>query len=647
MNTTINNQYVLRNTTIIEWENSDIAIIKPEQLVIELTEGFTKGRIIDIGALCYARRGVQKTHEKSRRIDPNSLRQDRCSTIKKIGEFLLSQNSPTTADTYFRGILPFFNWMDSKKENVDFSDENQMVELYGDYTAQLLEKMRPSSIKGRSLEQSSASVLQKGAVDVVTLSTSLHPLTVYGSAVRFKQRTKNPPPTLPPDPEDHKQAVRLNLAIFYAISDYLMDDKILPIVIKENPFDPVIFYSRMAPRSKVILLAQEETFLDWESVSYKAEKLGIKLTPKDYKAHHFHKTKIRKRKGLNQINLYLANLAICAFSYAFFGVTGTNMQVLFELNLNKATTTSNRGMRFSGFKGRGAGGKDVYPEFGVRFLPHFKHYLAFREWFLKKYSVQSKLPFFSIDTNLSQDKSGIVSPLSQRRLSAYKDVFCSWFPNAKWVTATALRKGLSNYYLTETKDPVIPAEKLGHSPATTLKYYSKATFKQASQELTAFFSAVRDRVNRETRKHDGVIPTRILNNGSLGTPAAHCDASGAEPSLAEGFTEKAPQPRCGQPESCLFCEHFVVHTDDEDVRKLLSLKDVLMKIKPKAKNFEHFEQIFVPVLYRIDEVLDQMQKQKPAMKSLIQRIKEEVANGQLDHFWGNHFDFLVEAGYIS
>ena len=64
-----------------------------------------------------------------------------------------------------------------------------MVELYGDYTAQLLEKMRPSSIKGRSLEQSSASVLQKGAVDVVTLSTSLHPLTVYGSAVRFKQRT--------------------------------------------------------------------------------------------------------------------------------------------------------------------------------------------------------------------------------------------------------------------------------------------------------------------------------------------------------------------------------------------------------------------------------------------------------------------------
>ncbi len=56
-----------------------------------------------------------------------------------------------------------------------------------------------------------------------------------------------------------------------------------------------------------------------------------------------------------------------------------------------------------------------------------------------------------------------------------------------------------------------------------------------------------------------------------------------------GFTAQAPTPNCQQFEHCLFCQHYAVHADDEDVRKLLSLKSLLGYVKQKATDLIKWE----------------------------------------------------------
>ena len=64
---------------------------------------------------------------------------------------------------------------------------------------------------------------------------------------------------------------------------------------------------------------------------------------------------------------------------------------------------------------------------------------------------------------------------------------------------------------------------------------------------------------------DVTIDTQIL-------PVGACTTAILQPEKAFGLTEQAPNPNCQQFEHCLFCQHYAIHADDEDVRKLLSLK---------------------------------------------------------------------------
>ena len=83
------------------------------------------------------------------------------------------------------------------------------------------------------------------------------------------------------------------------------------------------------------------------------------------------------------------------------------------------------------------------------------------------------------------------------------------------------------------------------------------------------------------------------------------------------------------------------------MRKLLSLKSLLGYVKQKATDLIKWEQQFGVVLHRIDEVLKELSDTYENLRDHIFSIQEEVESGDLDTYWLNHFELLIDLGWIS
>ena len=218
-----------------------------------------------------------------------------------------------------------------------------------------------------------------------------------------------------------------------------------------------------------------------------------------------------------------------------------------------------------------------------------------------------------------------------------------------WITPQQWRKHVSSQYVELSDgDLLLEVEKMGHSLDTAKKNYSRTSFKDASQQISQFFYELREVAVSQTRTVER-IPVQTLDEpvDVQTLPVGACMTTNLQPEKATGFTAQAPSPNCQQFEHCLFCQHYAVHADDEDVRKLLSLKSLLGYVKQKATDLIKWEQQFGVVLHRIDEVLNDLSNTYENLRNRIFSIQEEVESGDLDAYWLNHFELLIDLGWIS
>lgn len=337
----------------------------------------------------------------------------------------------------------------------------------------------------------------------------------------------------------------------------------------------------------------------------------------------------------------IGNHALVSGMLAFIAATGCNLSVAQNLEVDTLEIIpTSQGNRFSGTKGR-AKGKTVYPEFGARFSPVFKKYLDLRKWVLNGVESVLVFPFCSA-------QSGIIK-IDSSKIESTKKLFAKSLQKTAWVTPTQWRKGISYQYIKLSDgDMALAAEKLGNTEATLRHSYGRPAFEDFATEMTVFFESMHQAAVDRTRSVDR-IPVRIMDESKpeAATGIGSCaKAPETAPNLAQGFTAQAPAPSCGAPETCLFCEFYAVHADEQDVRRLLSLRYLIHAIKDKQP-FDHWQSKFGPSLHRIDEVLAAIKAADNSIEATISRVHDEVESGALDAFWAIHFDTLVAVGVVS
>ncbi|MCO8084709.1 hypothetical protein [Acinetobacter lwoffii] len=607
-------------------------------------------KTFDIGTLFYSNRlsgEVLSEQQLSASFD-----EKRRYFLQCLTDYLLQMSgSDLSKGLFYYTSKLFLDWVDSQKKNFDLSSQDSVIDAYRRYSKYLVDRTLLADTDEENLAAHTAKQYQRNAAKLIAYVFDCHEIDIVSQAMQV-QSQRYDVPVFPIAKEDHQKTYATLLNVFLEIHR---------IVVQENDF-PAHFQS-----------VDEEDFYFYSGFHHQTEKQHIQFDMQNYLAKYpvipalskmladfelgedsEHRKRVRENRNQairkleerNKDKRHLERTRLASYGLAigmllFIAQTGANLDTAQQLQLDTMEILpSTQGRRFSGTKSR-AGDKIVRPEFGVKFEPVFRKILELREWYVQDEACDFVFPMRNEIQQLGSVSNG--------RLQLIKNFLQRIFPKMVWIMPQQWRKHKSSQTVEfSAGDLLLEAEVMGHSLDTARNNYARTSFEDAAQQISQFFNELREVAVSKTRTLER-ISVQMLDEtiDAQASPVGACASIHPQPEKAIGFTERAPTPNCQQFEHCLFCQHYAVHADDEDMRKLLSLKSLLGYVKQKATDLIKWEQQFGVVLHRIDEVLNELSDTYENLRDRIFSIQEEVESGDLDAYWLNHFELLIDLGWIS
>ena len=642
----------IRSPLVVSISNIEKKITEHERLVLVLkdkTASFSF-KTLDIGTLFFRKRGFYESVTETELSV--SFDEKRRYFLKCLTNYLLQMNgSDLSKSLFFSTNKLFLDWADDQKKIFDLSNKDSVIDAYRRYSKYLVDRTLLADTEEESLAAHTAKQYQRNVAKLIAYVFDCHEVDIIAQAVQV-QSQRYDVPVLPIAEEDHQKTYATLLNVFLEIYRIVVQEADFPAHFQSIDEEDFFFYSGFHHQV-------EKQHMQFDMQSYLVKYNSIPTLSKmlvDFELEEDSEHRKRLRENRNEA-LYklqqrnedkrniererLASYGLVIGILLFIAQTGTNLDTAQQLGLDTMEVLpSTQGRRFSGTKSR-AGGKEVQPEFGVQFEPIFRKILELREWYIQDEPCDF---IFPLRNEIQQ-----LGPVSYGRLQLMKKFFQRIFPRMIWITPQQWRKHTSSQYVELSDgDLLLEAEKMGHSLDTARKNYSRTSFTDACQQISQFFNELREVAVAKTRTVEHIaVQTIHVTVDTQSLPVGACSTASPQPEKAIGFTEQAPVPNCQQFEHCLFCKHYAVHADDEDIRKLLSLKSLLGYVKQKATDLIKWESQFGVVLHRIDEVLTELSDTYLALGERIIVIQDEVESGDLDTYWLNHFEMLIDLEWIA
>ena len=606
-------------------------------------------KTLDIGTLFYRKRVSDEILSEQQLAA--SFDEKRRYFLQCLTDYLLQMGgSDLSKGLFYYTSKLFLDWVDSQKKTFDFSNKDSVVDAYRRYSKYLVDRTLLADTEEESLAAHTAKQYQRNAAKLIAYVFDCHEIDIVSQAMQV-QSQRYDVPILPIAEEDHQKNYATLQNIFLEVHRIIVQEGSFPAHFKSVDEENFYFYSGFHHQT-------EKPHIQFDIQSYLVKYPVIPAFSKmlaDFELEDSeHRKRLRENRNQAIRNLEernkdkrhiererLASYGLCIGMLLFIAQTGANLDTAQQLQLDTMEILpSTQGRRFSGTKSR-AGGKIVYPEFGVKFEPVFRKILELREWYIQDEACDF---IFPLRNEIQQ-----LGPVSYSRLQLMKKLFQRIFPRMVWITPQQWRKHKSSQTVEFSDgDLLLEAEVMGHSLDTARNNYARTSFKDAAQQISQFFNELREVAVAQTRTLERIAVQTLDEPVDVQTlPVGACVTATPQPEKALGFTEKAPTPNCQQFEHCLFCQHYAIHADDTDVRKLLSLKSLLGYVKQKATDLTKWEQQFGVVLHRIDEVLTELADTYLALGERIASIQDEVESGDLDAYWFNHFELLIDLGWIA
>ena len=636
----------------VDISNVDIQITEHERLVLVGKDktAASGSKNLDIGILFYkkrASRDVLSEQQMSASFD-----EKRRYFLQCLTDYLMQMNgSDLSKGLFYYTSKMFLDWVDQQKKVFDLSDKISVIDAYQRFSKHLVDRTLLSDTVAKYLVAHTAKIYQRNVAKVIAYAFNCHEADIFAQALQV-QSQRYDVPILPLAEQDHQKTYATLLNVFLEIHRIVVQEGNFPAHFQSIDEESFFFYSGFHHQT-------EKQHIQFDMQSYLAKYAVIPAFSKmladfELAEDSEHRKRLRENRNetlhkLQQRNVdkrhiereRLASYGLVIGMLLFIAQTGANLDTAQQLQLETMKVLpSTQGRRFSGTKSR-AGGKQVQPEFGIQFEPIFRKILELRAWY-----IQDEQCGFVFPLRNEIQKFG---PVGYGKLQLVKRFLKRIFPKMFWITPQQWRKHVSSQYVELSNgDLLLEAEKMGHSLDTARNNYVRTSFKEAGQQISQFFNELRSISVAKTRTVEHIaVQTIDVTLDSHILPVGACTTTILQPEKALGLTEQAPTPNCQQFEHCLFCQHYAIHADDEDVRKLLSLKSLLGYVKQKATNLIKWEQQFGVVLHRIDEVLTELSNTYATLRDRIFSIQEEVESGDLDAYWLNHFELLVELGWVS
>lgn len=326
--------------------------------------------------------------------------------------------------------------------------------------------------------------------------------------------------------------------------------------------------------------------------------------------------------------LFIALYACRAYFMHFLFVTGENDSTAASLLFNRNYVIENSEVNFKGIKWR-ANGIPVKYDIQSEFIEDFKTYLRLRSFLLKQYNEKHKELFLDVLNNqlVAAPNDGKYSSLIRINTSRI------FIENDFIATSKTIRvtKGL---WMRSKHGSSLSAYILQHSEKASTSNYTSSNFDESYEDLTNYFNKLTNQL--------------IVSPGiEKATPSGNCIEPNMPQSISEVTSNNILAIDCGDQKSCLFCSKYRIHGDEKDIRKLLSMKYLIIQSEYLAASIEHFKNVYELILTHIEVLLGQIKAQGKEQAQLIIDISQQVfEHEELSDYWYRKLELFNALGVL-
>lgn len=586
---------------------------------------------LDVGSLVYSIRGKNENSRDMRGtpVVIDSFVESRRGLVRGLLESFIGQRDATVLLSFVH-TERFIDWLDRDGHTLALIDEVHAQSAYRDYTALLNHQIAHQLMKPTTafqIQHFAAKVIQ-----IIFPETYHH---VLAGAVRIKPERGSESA----DEEHVALYTQACMAIAEDCGNFVLKHKPYPCVVSQQTHDVVVFPSfngAVGPyRESALsyngaerrLSTVDEYIVLCLSRSRKPSNRGqIAMDLANSQAY----IDLANQNERHWHRLHLAYLAAKAYMCLFLLITGATPTELAQFTYEDAQGVEKSPLKkeLSAVKFRAHARSTTYNVGRKNGLPLLRKYLKLRAWILNG-AEHDKLFFSSPDItkrkNFQQafsdiDVSGTVRKFYISISGLYLD------PKVPSISARKMRKHKNNGMYAARISPLVVAAAMNHTVAVNLSTYADATPGQMDAEFGRFWQSMRHAAT--------VVRERSRGNSGSETSIAtgHCDAFNQPKSMvgAEANIELSCRTQFG----CLYCEHYVCHSDEDDVHKLLSLQYVINSVRRSAPDMAHAETLYRDLSIRIDFIIEALSTRSGTMSKLVQDVKARVFDyGELTPFW--------------
>ena len=608
--------------------------INPELIRLQLSKKVKK-KPLDVGSLAYFLRGRNASvmDDRGTPVVKSSLIASRQKLVVNLLESFIGRREYSILLSFTRAEY-FVNWLNSENYREMFDTHIRAQEAYRDFTAHL-----NSRIINNEIRPLTAHGYQNTAIQILSFIYPIDYHNILSAATIINAEKGSAPPR-----DAH---VRLYTEVFVAIGQqcgkFVLGFEKYPLVIKFDATEVVVFPSNSGMVSKLNRGSLVYNGPD-RRIATAAEYIDA-ASLRGLKGSYATTAVLRAEKNLVRANgdnrnwhrLYLANLAMKSYAGLLLLMTGATATEFNQFKYADAIEIEKSPIKkeLSAIKFRARGKKTYYSIGRGAGLTVLKEYLQLREWILNG-SEYDKL-FFSIseDGNVGDfDVSVAMIPLQGLVSGIFID------PAIVKLSPRKMRKHKSIVQHTAGLSPETVASALNHTVAMNTAGYADAPTDQQESELQLFWRSMRHAANIVLER------SKKLTADTISTPAGHC-AEYSKPLKIRDVSNGSIEPNCRTQYGCLHCVHYVCHSDEEDIHKLLSMQYVVNAVRRITPEPAHAESLYRELSMRVEFIMDALGERSENTKKLVADTRQKVYEyGVLTAFWEGRLSRYEKMGVV-
>lgn len=632
------------DTRIITLSEVTQEFAEPEHLRLQLSPKVRK-KPFDIGSFAYVIRGKNDSvfDDRGTPVVIESFVESRRELIVRLLESFVGQRDMTVL-TRLKAVEYFIDWLNMHGYREVFASAGQAQQAYRDYTAHLNHQIAHQVWK--PLTARNSQVFVSKLMELLYPEDSYH---ILAGAVTITSRSGSEAASAA-----HVEAYRdVCLAIAQQCSAFVLNNQPYPFVVTVRDYEVVVFPSNKGgvgpfKQSLPIYNGAERRIATLEEFRAAAEKLGRKRPVKSVAERALLSAKATldaaNEDERYRYRLQVAGLAAKAYASLFVMITGATPAEFQQFSYADALDVEKSPIKkeLSAVKFRAGGKATLYNIGRDSGLPLLKEYLKLREWILNGVSHEGLFFTMPASGELAGTNNEFSGIKTSAALSDFFESISGTFldPKVPRLSPRKMRKSKSLGMHTAGVSPSTVAATLNQSVAVNLSTYSEATPEQQEAELGHFWKAMHHAAHVVRER------SRRPAESEIATGAGHCDGFN-QPIPVRDLGAAPIEPNCRIQYGCLYCEHYVCHSDEEDLHKVVSLQYVINAVRKAAPDAAHAEALYKELSIRIEFLLEALGERSDAVKQLVETIKVKVFEyGELTPFWENRLSRYEKMGVV-